>query len=72
MVWCYSGLEINFVEFNREVTVIKYLNQNSIKPCLIVHLAALWAFIYQIHCLSFFATLEFTLRKAKSCDSFPK
>ena len=49
MVWCYSGLKINFIAFNREVTVIKYLNQDSIKPFLIVHLAALWALIYQIH-----------------------
>ena len=49
MVWCYSGLKINFIAFNREGTIIKYLNQDSIKPFSIVHLAALWALIYQIH-----------------------
>ena len=49
MVWCYSGLKINLIAFNREVTIIKYLKQDSIKPFLIVHLAALWALIYQIH-----------------------
>ena len=30
------------------VTFIKYVNQSSIKPCLIVHLVAMWTLIYFI------------------------
>ena len=53
MVWCYSGLKIdecNLKSYNSRPDFLSYIhqfsNQSSIKPCLIVHLVAVWTLTY--------------------------
>ena len=56
------------MNYNSSVTFIKSVNQSSIKPCLIVHLVAVWTLIYFSESFVFGVFRIRLLRLLRLCD----